>query len=103
MFCPNCKYEYKLGVTMCPDCGAELVYKLPPKAAKSPQEIDDAKDLVIVYVSGDGPSVAIAKSLLDEVGIEYLISKDWVGGGRVDFCVHPDKADEARELLRGLG
>jgi len=28
MFCPNCKYEYKLGIKKCPECGAELVKKL---------------------------------------------------------------------------
>jgi hypothetical protein len=103
MFCPNCRYEYKLGATTCPDCGADLVFQLPPNSAKSPQDAENEKDLVTIYVSSDGPSIAIAKSLLDDAGFEYLISKDWRGAGRVDFRVHPDKAGEARALLEGLG
>lgn len=27
-WCPNCKYEYKEGITVCADCGAELVDSL---------------------------------------------------------------------------
>lgn len=25
MVCPKCKYEYRKGIILCPDCGAELV------------------------------------------------------------------------------
>jgi len=28
-FCPKCRYEYKAGVTTCPDCEVELVASLP--------------------------------------------------------------------------
>jgi hypothetical protein len=31
MFCPECRYEYKTGVTTCPDCGATMVATLPEK------------------------------------------------------------------------
>ena len=34
-FCPNCRFEYKEGLTECPDCGARLVEKLP--AEKPPE------------------------------------------------------------------
>jgi len=102
MFCPNCRYEYKLGVTTCPDCGADLVYKLPPESAKALKKAEDEKDSVVVYISPDRPSAAIAKSILDEAGIEYFIFDDWRGGHRAAFRVHPDRAEEARELLEGL-
>ncbi len=29
LFCPVCKYEYKPGMTVCPDCGEKLVENLP--------------------------------------------------------------------------
>lgn len=29
-FCPSCRYEYKAGVPVCPDCGEKLVDTLPP-------------------------------------------------------------------------
>lgn len=28
-FCPRCRFEYTVGVSRCPDCGAELVDSLP--------------------------------------------------------------------------
>ena len=28
-FCPKCKYEYREGFTLCPDCDVELVPELP--------------------------------------------------------------------------
>ena len=36
-WCPNCKYEYKDGVTVCADCGAELVGTL--------KEVEEAQAL----------------------------------------------------------
>lgn len=30
-FCPNCRYEYRPGVTICPDCKEHLLDQLPPK------------------------------------------------------------------------
>jgi uncharacterized Zn finger protein (UPF0148 family) len=37
-YCPNCRFEYKKGVTKCPDCGATLVEKLPEE--ESAQGVD---------------------------------------------------------------
>jgi uncharacterized Zn finger protein (UPF0148 family) len=36
-FCPKCGFEYKEGITKCPDCGAPLVDKLEEE---SPQGIN---------------------------------------------------------------
>lgn len=31
-YCPNCKYEYRPGIDICPDCDERLVYSLPDEA-----------------------------------------------------------------------
>jgi len=102
MIRPNCHYVYVLGVTKCPDCGADLVYKLPPNLAISTKKPAQPSDLVVVYISSDRANAVIAKSILGDAGIEYLIMDDWRGGGRVAFRVSSDDAEEARALLAGL-
>lgn len=31
MFCPVCRYDYNPEIRVCPDCGEELIDKLPPE------------------------------------------------------------------------
>lgn len=38
MFCPNCKSEYREGVTHCAECGCPLVEALLPEPAPEPEE-----------------------------------------------------------------
>jgi len=37
-FCPQCRYEYEIGIRQCPDCGAKLVDRLPEKTDDIPGE-----------------------------------------------------------------
>lgn len=102
MFCPNCHYEYVLGVIKCPDCGADLVYALPPKPHEPPQGHEPQSGYVPVYKSNNLPNIAIAKSLLEDAEIEYISR-----GGRTGFAygrllVGADDAEEARALLAEL-
>jgi hypothetical protein len=101
MFCPNCKYEYKPGVATCPDCGTDLVYKLAPEQPNHLKKTEPQDALVTVFKSYDFAITAIAKSILEEAGIEYMTLGGRGRSGR-EFQVSTDKAEEARSLLAGI-
>ena len=78
---------------------------------------DPAIVLVTVLSTGDPALIAMAKSLLDDEGIEYLLRgeglQDLFGWGRVgtgyniltgpaEFVVRTDDAERARQLLHDL-
>lgn len=69
MFCPTCKYEYKEGVTVCPDCHVSLVEELE-------DFVLERMPTVTVFSSGDSGLIAMAKSLLGAVGIPFLIKNE---------------------------
>lgn len=48
MYCPECRYEYREGTTVCPDCGVPLMAGPPPEA--SPEVPTDPKDWVPLAV-----------------------------------------------------
>lgn len=99
MFCPNCRTEYRKGITTCADCGAALVSELPPDKT-------DQSDLVTVFRSHELSEVAIAQSILEESEIDFAtkggMSKEILSIGPVEIQVNRDDAGQARELLRAL-
>ncbi len=101
MFCPNCRTEYKEGITVCADCGAKLVAELPPDPA------DTTGEVVTVLESRDLAVVALAKSMLDEAGIGHIakgeIPMEQLAVGPVEIQVDRDDAEMARDLLKDLG
>ena len=109
MFCPNCRYEYRPGIESCPDCGAELVAKLPPIPPKSIKDNhpENSPKLVAVFETYVLPEIAIAKSILDEAGIDY-ISRDHLAeaayfmDGPSSIMVASDDAERAHELLANI-
>ncbi|SYZ72990.1 conserved hypothetical protein [Candidatus Zixiibacteriota bacterium] len=97
MFCPKCHYEYEIGITECPDCGIKLVAELPPD-----DEIDYT-ELVTVFTTGDAGLFMLAKSILEDAGIDYYAkgekTKELFAAGFMELQVHPDYADEAIKLI----
>ncbi len=105
MFCPNCRYEYKLGVVKCPDCGADLVYALPSKSPQAPKEPELSAEAEIVFESEIGADIAIAKEILDEADIPYIEGRSptaHYGEHKQAVQVSGDDAERARSLLADL-
>jgi hypothetical protein len=98
MYCPNCRTEYKEGITSCADCGAALVAALEP--------IDERSELVTVLETGDLSAVVLAKSILEEAEIPYIakgeIPMEQLSVGPVEIQVDRRDQDQARELLESL-
>jgi hypothetical protein len=71
MFCPQCKAEYRQGITECADCQVPLVPSLP-EASESHLDTISAGPLVPLW---EGEDLALHTSLieaLDEAGIRYF-------------------------------
>ena len=64
MYCPECRSEYRKGVTVCSDCGVDLVTALPP------EEPGSGEDPFCSFWKGDDPRIhAELRGLLEGAGI----------------------------------
>jgi hypothetical protein len=99
MFCPNCRTEYKEGITVCADCGTRLIEELPPEASES-------SELVTVLTTLDLSTVALAKSLLEDAEITCMAKGEFpmeqLAVGPVEIQVDRHDEAQAREILEAL-
>jgi hypothetical protein len=100
MFCPNCRTEYKEGITVCADCGAPLVEELPPESKP------EWADLVTVLSTVNASTIALAKSILEDAGMDFSVKgelpKAMLSIGIMQIQVSSDDEAEARKLLEGV-
>jgi hypothetical protein len=99
MFCPNCRAEYKEGITHCADCKAELVDSLP--------EPEDELEYIKVLQTLNEGDIALIKSIWDGAEIDYNVygeNFNVIGPVSVGarFFVRKDQAEDAAELLQGM-
>lgn len=123
MYCPNCRSEYRQGITTCADCQAELVAELPAKHREEQGAIGAGpSDAGMVSLwDGDDPSVFTELSqALDHAGIRFenlrqVGYKDMSPGGfqrifptkasgllRYDVCVLSSDLDRAGAILESV-
>jgi len=89
-WCPKCKNEYREGITVCADCGTELVDELPPE--------DDSKALA--FISDEELAGKLVK-YLEFSSIPATVDYD---DDNESFCVkvEPDRLDEAKKAFRAF-
>jgi len=101
LFCPQCGAEYREGFLECSDCQLPLVAELPPQPKPD-------LELVTVLATGNPALIAVAKSLLEDSGIEYLTQNEGfhdlfpVNRFRIHIQVRREDEEEAAALLADL-
>jgi hypothetical protein len=85
--CPKCHYEYESCVSVCPDCGAQLVDKpastttTADYSAADCSTDDDDSDVLLLFESHDYLKLRFLLDLLDQEGIPYATRKLTQHGG----------------------
>lgn len=111
MFCPECRGEYREGITRCPDCEVALVAEPPPEAHPEP-------DLVTVLETADPDLLPVVESILAGAEIPFQVEgKEILGlfpvggfgtglsrsrGVSAAIKVDRSRAEEATALLASL-
>lgn len=76
MFCPDCKTEYRAGFSVCSDCGAPLVEKLPDaKPTNAPKSAGPE----LLWTGTDSAVYGVILNALDDAGIPHHESQREVG------------------------
>ncbi len=103
MLCPKCRTEYRPGFTMCADCGLTLVAELPPNPPKEPET---PLSLITIFESSNLPELVIARSILEEAGVEHIMNAyadgALLGHAKMSIKVSDRDAGKASDLLAQL-
>lgn len=103
MFCPECEFEYKPGITVCPDCEVELVEELSLEDI----EHEFQHSYVEILKSMNQGDLSVIQSLFDSNDIDYLFSDENFNSVTpliqpVKVLVYNDEVEDALELLKGM-
>ena len=109
MYCPKCGVEYRDGFTECADCRVPLLEGAPP--LEPPSRFDPALDPVLALSTNDPVQFAMAKGLLDDAGIPFVVlgqiatlvtDVDPYLHKHVEILVPRDQEEAVRDLLKPL-
>lgn len=101
MYCPNCRVEYRAGVTECADCGAPLVEELPPEPPEPAATVE-------VWAGSHNLLFDFLANALTQAGIEfhgrrdqstYLFGSPSGFGPPFSLWVHRDEQAQARKII----
>ena len=110
MFCPKCKAEYREGFTECSDCKVPLVWELPQEPKQEYIEPEPNLEFVTVFATGNPAVIAMAKSILEDAGIQYFVQGETMqfveginpAAWPTEIKVGKDDEEEAIKLLENL-
>ena len=71
MYCPECRSEYREGVTRCVECDVPLVAELE----KEPEvlETGERDELISIFESGDSALLSDVVARVEAAGVPYLL------------------------------
>ncbi len=111
MICPGCQAEYVTGVTVCRDCGVDLVESV---GRSEPASVEEPAP-VVAFVTSDPGLMAIAQTMLESARIPVMVQggahHGFFGtgplgglhpGGPLVLRVAPRDAEDARAALAEL-
>ena len=107
-FCPKCKYEYRKGMKVCPDCDVQLEDKLHEEP-KSPEPNND--DSWVPITSGSNKvELDLIQGILESAGIPTILESNVTTiypttlidafTGTAKLCVPASKMEEAEAVMR---
>jgi hypothetical protein len=107
--CPGCGREHRAGLNVCPACGAPLAADKPES---EPGEDARGFELSTVLATSDAGLIAVAKSLLDDAGIPFMVRGEGIQGlfpgnlnvvlGPAELQVNARDRQEAKAILSKL-
>jgi hypothetical protein len=102
--CPNCEYEYVDGISVCPDCGEQLI-----DATMFKKHLTEPEDWEMIYTCEQTYEAEMLKANLEGAGIESLVmpisDRNFPTPGnflQVKLFVRKEQLQEAAQIIQDI-